>query len=194
MCRLLEGSNADLVRIFQAERRGNLAEFGSLCLAQMKVKKDHIWGHVCMSGMRKGGGCAPALRKRGRPRYSCPRVAIHIERRAYSDLTQPRSFRRICPPKGRGRVRCDPGRHAQAAQPDIRQEARGAIGQGSAGPRRMIVRFSALIFSILLWCSGPDVRDEGKQWFARELPKNGDVPKSPLLASSSPGGIGRRDF
>lgn len=55
------------------------------------------------------------------------------------------------PPKGRGRPRCDPGRHAQAAQRGIRQEARGAIGQGSVGPRRMIVRFSALIFSILLW-------------------------------------------
>lgn len=56
--------------------------------------------------------------------------------------------------------------------------------------------FSAYFLDPLLWLTfgTPMYNVKGKQWFVRELPKNGDVPKSPLLPRSSPGAIGRHDF
>jgi hypothetical protein len=53
-------------------------------------------------------------------------VAIHIERRAYSDLTQPWSFRRICPQR------------AEAASDvilvDMRKQPNGTSGKKPAAP------------------------------------------------------------
>jgi len=42
----------------------------------------------------------------------------------------------------------------------------------------------------VLWFRHPSYAGSGKHWLVRELPKNGDVPKSPLLPIGSPAAIG----
>jgi hypothetical protein len=125
MCRLLEGSNADLVRIFQAERRGNLGEFGSLCLAQMKVKKDHIWGHVCMSGMRKGGSCAPGPKKAWAPTLFMPASGNPLAPRLLGAHAAP-VLPPDLPPKGPG--------PPDVILVDMRKQPNGTSGKKPAAP------------------------------------------------------------
>ena len=66
------------------------------------------------------------------------------------------------------------------------------LSLGSASPSTFLKRPSTPFRPIMY--SGNNVRSARfKHLLVRELPKNGDVPKSPLLPIGSPGAVGRHN-